>query len=120
MGFDKLTALLRSRYSGSRQADKYRSELRLRRRQPVETLSALYQDVRRLIALLHPSLPQDARDKVAVDYFVDVLGDPNLALKVRERYPGLLDDALHAALKLEAWTKDANERRVVETPSVSG
>jgi len=44
---DKLTALLHSRYSGSRQADKYRSELRLRRRQPGETLSALYQDVRR-------------------------------------------------------------------------
>ena len=39
---EKLTALLRSRYSGSRQADKYRMELRLRRRRPGESLSALH------------------------------------------------------------------------------
>jgi len=78
---DTLTSL-HSKYSGSRQADIYSPELRLRRPQPGETLSALYQDVRRLIALSHPySLPQDARDKVVVDYFVDALDDPNYVLK---------------------------------------
>ena len=39
---EKLTALLRSRYSNRRQADKYRMELRLRRRRPGESLSALH------------------------------------------------------------------------------
>ena len=36
---------------------------------------------------------------------------------MRERCSESPDDALHAALKLEAWTKDANERRGVETLS---
>ena len=41
---EKLVALLKNRYSGTRQTDKYRMELRLRRRQPGETLSALHRD----------------------------------------------------------------------------
>ena len=39
---EKLTTLLRSRYSGSRQADKYRSELRLRSRRAGESLSTMH------------------------------------------------------------------------------
>ena len=39
---EKLTSLLRSRYSGSRQADKYRSELRLRSRRAGESLSTMH------------------------------------------------------------------------------
>ena len=66
---EKLTSLLRSRYSGSRQADKYRSELRLHRRRAGESLCTLHQDIRRLMALAHPTLQQEAReatgDKVA-------------------------------------------------------
>ena len=70
---EKLTTLLRSRYSGSRQADKYRSELRLRRRRADESLSTLYQDIRRLMALAHPMLQQAAREAIAFDYFIDAL-----------------------------------------------
>ena len=52
---EKLSALLRSRFSGSTQSDKHRMELRLRRRRSGETLSALHQDIRRLIVLAHPT-----------------------------------------------------------------
>ena len=104
---EKLTALLRSRYSGSRQADKYRMELRLRRRRAGESLSALHQDVRRLMALAHPTLQQEAREPIACDYFIDALDEPEFALKVRERAPPTLDEALRVALQLEAWTKEA-------------
>ena len=48
---EKLTTLLRNRYSGNRQTDKYRMELRLRRRRHGESLSSLHQDIRRLMAL---------------------------------------------------------------------
>ena len=42
---EKMTTLLRNRYSGSRQSDKYQTELRLRRRRPGESLSSLHQDI---------------------------------------------------------------------------
>jgi len=106
---EKLTALLRSRYSGSRQADKYRMELRLRRRRPGESLSALHQDIRRLMALAHPTLQQEVREAIACDYFVDAMDDADFALKIRERAPPTLDEALQVALQLEAWTKDARQ-----------
>jgi len=82
----KLTSLLRSRYSGSRQADKYRMELRLQRRHAGET--------RRLMALAHRKLKQEAREAIACDYFVDAMDDPDFALKICERAPPMLDEAL--------------------------
>jgi len=77
---EKLTTLLRSRYGGSRQADKYRMELRLRRHRAGESLSALHQDIRRLMALAHPKLQEEAREAIACDYFVDALDDADFAL----------------------------------------
>ena len=106
----KLTALLRSRYSGSRLADKHRMELRLRRRCAGESLSALHQDIKRLMALAHPTLQQEAREAIACDYFIDAMDDAEFALKIRERAPLTLDEALRVALQLEAWTKDARQR----------
>ena len=59
--------LLRNRYSGARQSDKYRMEVRLRRRRPGESLSSLHQDIRRLMAL--------ARESIACDHYIDALDD---------------------------------------------
>ena len=96
----KLIALLRGRYSGSRQADKYRMELRLRKRRNGESLSTLHQDIRKLMALAHPKLAQEARESIACNYYVDALDDPDFALKVRERAPTSLDEALRVSLQL--------------------
>jgi len=103
---DKSSTLLCNRYGGTRQADKYRMELRLRRRRYGESLSNLHQDIRRLMALAHQSLPHEARETIACDYYIDALGDADLALKVRERVPASLHDALRVSLQLEAWQKD--------------
>ena len=86
---DKLVTLLRNRYGGTRQADKHHMDLRLRRRQAGESLSALHQDIRRLMALAHPSLGEEARESIACDYFVDALNDADFALKCESARPVL-------------------------------
>ena len=86
-------------------------ELRIRRRQPGEPLSTLHQDIRRLMALAHPTLSREGRETFACDYFIDALGDADFALKVRERTPASLDDALRISQQLEVWTKDAHRGR---------
>ena len=106
----KLTSLLKSRFSGHRQADKYRMELRLRRRRAGESLSKVHQDIRRLMALAHPTLPQEARETIACDYFIDALDDVDFALNMRERAPESLDEALRVALRLESWAQDAKRK----------
>jgi len=77
----KLTTLLKSCFSGTRQADKCKMDLKLRRRQPGEPLSMLHRDTRRLMALAYPTQQHDARE-----YFMDALDEPDLALKVHELY----------------------------------
>ena len=63
------------------------------------------------MALAHPSLPQDARESIACEYYIDGLDDPDFALKVRERAPATLDEALRQLRQLEAWSKDASRAR---------
>jgi len=92
-----------------RQADKYQMELRLRRRHPSETLSTLHRDIRRVMALAHPTLQQEAREAIACDCFIHAMDDAEFALKIREWAPPTLDEVLQVALQLEAWTRDARQ-----------
>jgi len=107
----KLTNLLRNRFGAVRQQDKHRMELRLRRRRSQETLSALHQDVRTPHGSRISELEHSSRETLACDYFIDALDDAHFALKVRERMPVTLDDALRYALQLEAWMKTADQIR---------
>jgi len=104
----RLTKLLKERFGGAAQSDRYRMELRSRIRQPQETLTTLYRDIKKLITLGYPELDPKAREIIAVDRFIDSLGDANLALKIRERMPANLDEALKAGLQQEVWNRDAS------------
>ena len=107
----KLVEVLKSRYGGERQAEKHRAELQLRCRKTDETLSDLHHDIRRLTVLAYPKLSAEAREEIACDRFTDALGDPDFALKVKERAPKSLDEALCIALRLEAWAKSVKRDR---------
>jgi len=52
------------------------------------------------MALAYPKLERRARESIASDCFLDALDDPDVALKVRERVPADLDEAI--AMQLEA------------------
>ena len=97
----KLTKMLKERFGGAAQSDKFKMELRGRIRQPRESLTELYRDIKRLMALGYPDLDAKAREIIAVDRFIDSLGDADLALKIRERTPTTLDEALKAGLRQE-------------------
>ena len=97
--------VLKERFGEANQSDKYRFELKSRRRRPKETLRNLHSDIRRLTALALPNLEHRAREIMACDYFIDALGDPNFDLKVRERFPKDPETALQVALQLEVWSK---------------
>jgi len=102
-----LTKILESRFGGKATAEKHRIELRNRRCRSDETLQSLHSDIRRLAALAYPNVEPQTRDVITGDYFRDALGDPDLALKVRERQPEDLDAALRIASQLEVLGADA-------------
>ena len=74
------------------------------------------------MALAYPTLQPDARESIACDHYIDALDDADFDLKVRERAPTSLDDALRISLQLEAWMKDATRTRREQStkPKVRG
>ena len=106
-----MVKVLEERFGEVNQADKYRIEVKNRKRQPGETLRSLHSDIRRLVALALPGFDRKARETMACDYFIDALNDPDLALKVRERSPKDFDTALRIALQLEVWSADVDRNR---------
>ena len=99
--FPRMIKVLKERFGEANQPDKYRFELKSRRRRPNETLRSLHSDIRRLTALALSDLEHRARETMACYYFIDALNDPKIALKVRERFPKDLDTALRVAFQLE-------------------
>ena len=59
-----------------------------------------------------PDIDCAARERIACNYFVDALDEPEFALRVRGRTPQDLGSALQVAEQLEVWTKntDRSER----------
>jgi len=98
-----IIALLRTRFGNELQAERFRAELRARRRQPCETLQQLHLDISKLVALAYPAATPELSSHVAKEAFIEALEDPQLQLKVMEREPKLVDDALAIATRLEAY-----------------
>jgi len=95
--------LLRNRFGNVGQAERFRAELRVRRRQPGETLQQLYQDIRRLVSLAYPGPTSGVFNIVARDSFLDALDDDAFRIRILEKEPVTLDAALQIAVKLEAY-----------------
>ena len=111
----KMIKVLKERFGEANQSDKYRFELKSRRRRPDETQRNLYSDIRRLAAVAFPELDHRARETMACDCFIDALNNPNFAVKVRERFPRDFVAPVQVALQLEVWSKDVDQSHLEST-----
>ena len=99
---DQVIQLLKNRFGSLNEEERYRTELKVRRRRRGESLQSVYQDIRRLMALAFPGQSGPLWEIMARDAFVESLGDPTLRLRVLERDPETLEQALKLASRLEA------------------
>jgi len=95
--------LLRNRFGNSNQAERFRAELRTRRRGPGESLQQLYMDVCHLISLAYPGTMNNVTKIVARDSFLEALGNNDFRVRILEKEPPDLDTALNYAVRLEAF-----------------
>jgi len=63
------------------------------------------------MVLAYPRLAADAREEIACDHFTNA-SDPDFALKVKERAPKSLDEALNIASRPDAWAKSISRSRL--------
>ena len=120
---DEVLQLLRSRFGNQEQIERFRFELKTRRRKPSESLQSLYHDVCRLLALAYPGETGSLSQLVARNAFLDSLGDPEMTVKILERGANTVAEAYTIAARHEAYVAasttssldpldDVNRRRV--------
>jgi len=83
----ELTQLLKNRFGTQDQTERYRIELKARKRKKNESLQMLYNDICRLMSLAYPGQTGQLSDTVLSDAFLDSLNDPHLKMKILERDP---------------------------------
>ena len=118
-----LISLLRNRWGDENQAERFRAELASRRRKPGESAQAVYNDIRRLLALSFPGESGNILEVIGRDSFLTALNDPALRIRVLDQRPVTLDDALNAVCRMEAYglpndsdvSADPSDRRKVRT-----
>jgi len=106
---DDLIALLRNRFGSVNQAERYRAEMSALRRRRGDSLQFVYQEVRRLMALAFPGQGGTLWEVMARDAFLDALGDQSLRVRVLEKDPMTLDEALKLPCRMEAIARSPPE-----------
>jgi len=114
----ELIRLLRNRFGTSNQVERFRAELRTRKRRPGEQLQKLYNDICRLMSLVYPGPSSEIVNVVGREAFLEALGDPSLRIRILDKGPTNMEEALRIALNLKALdrSRDAEIAATSEKP----
>jgi hypothetical protein len=94
---------LQSRFGDREQIERFRFELKTRRRRKGESIQALHQDVCRLLALSYPGETGSLSKIVARDAFLDSLGDPEMRIRILEKGAASIEEAFSIAARYESY-----------------
>lgn len=117
--YGRLMSVLELRFGCGKQEPWFRTQFRRRQRHPGEALPALARDIEKLAFQAYPEAPSDLRDSLACDQFLDAIGDADLQVTVRQSHPACLQDAVTAAVEIEAIRRSVRTVRG-ESQSSSG
>ena len=83
--------------------ERYRAELRARKRNSGEPLQSLYLDITRMVSLAHPTATAALTQHVAKEAFIHALDNDVLQVRVMDKQPATIEEALSIAGRLEAY-----------------
>ena len=99
----EIIQLLKLRFGNENQMERFRAELKSRRRKPGETLQHLFQDLCRLKTLAFGKTAESDFSKLYLrDVFLDSLNDRKLRKLILIQEPSTMEEALRVANHLEA------------------
>ena len=99
---EEMKDMLRLRFGTERQGEVTRTELQHTRRQPGEPLQKLYRTIKKLMSVGYPGPATAMKNWIGRDHFLRALNDDLLSIQVSIQKPQTLEEALTAALELEA------------------
>ena len=105
---DELLILLKARFGTADMIERFRYELRQRKRRPGETIQSVYNDVCRLVSLSYPGETGELSRLVARDAFLDSLNDSDMRIRVLEKGATTIDEAYTIAARYETYVSSAH------------
>jgi hypothetical protein len=100
---------LRNRFGSHSQSERFRAELRNRRRRKDESVQSVYNDIRRLLALAFPGKSGELYEIIGRDAFLESLADSALRNRVLDQNPKNMDDTLAIVSRMEAYSTGYNK-----------
>ena len=127
--YEQLVTKLKDRFGTVGLEQRYRTELRCRRRREGESIRELAQGIRSLMLQAYPG-ESDSRmgQHIAMGSFIKALADAEMQVKIHDRQPDTLKEAVKAALRYESSraaaessssSRQRSVRRVEDQPSES-
>ena len=96
-------AVLKERFEPSSQKTRYQAELQTHRKKKVESWADLAEDLHLYSYKAYPELDNNAREIFALNAYLGLLDNPQVAFGVKQRTPANLDAAIAATLELESY-----------------
>lgn len=109
--YEDIITRLKRRFGSEEQQQLFLCELKARRRHESESIQELSQDVERLTYLAYPSTDPTTRNVLAREAFIEALNCRALEMKVREKDPRTLEEALRVAMRLETLYQTSMKRK---------
>ena len=101
--FDSTREALRTRFEPESRQTRYQAEFQLRRKKAAEGWADLADALRTLADKAYPTLQEEARERLAINAYLDQLPQPQLSFAVRQKQPDTLDDAVATTLEMESY-----------------
>lgn len=115
--YDALRKALERRFDPVEKAELVRVQLRNRRQSNQETLVDLSDDIRHLVDRAYAGLQEEAKEAMALDYFLNAVDDSEVRVKLLQMGVSSLHEAVHLGSELVSIQKAETERQTKRTRS---
>ena len=108
--FNLAKAALKMRFEPESRTTRYQAEFQSRRKKTSEGWADFADDLQSLAEKAYPSLQHEARERLAINAYLQQLTQPQVAFSVKQRNPETLDDAVAATLEMESYVESPHNR----------
>ena len=98
-------AALRGRFEPESRKIRYQAEFQSRRKKASEGWADFADDLQSLTEKAYPSLQHEARERLAINTYLQQLTQPQVAFSVKQKNPDTLDDAVAATLEMQSYVE---------------
>ena len=101
--FHEAKRALRARFEPQSKKTRYQAEFQSRRKKKTENWADFAEDLRTLTDKAFPELEDKARERLALNSYLNQLDHPQVAFGVKQRRPDTLDEAVTATFEMESY-----------------